>query len=91
MSTKGEAEFLFQKSVFLLVSSVGKEMAETLICRALLEMGTDPQTLTRDDIEPLSLRLEPALTPFVGGDKARRLASALRVLVGGTVGNTVDG
>jgi hypothetical protein len=91
MSTKGEAEFLFQKSVFLLVSSVGKEMAETLICRALLEMGTDPQTLTRDDIEPLSLRLEPALTPFVGGDKARRLASALRVLVRGTVGNTVDG
>ena len=91
MSINAEADFLFQKSVFLLISSVGKEMAEALIGRALREMGTDPQSLKRADIEPLSVRLEPALTPFVGGDKARRLASALRVLVGGTLGSTADG
>jgi hypothetical protein len=86
MSTKPEGDFLFQKSVFLLVSSVGKDMAKTLIGNALQEMGADPKTLKRSDIEQLSLKLEPALRPFVGGDKAERLASALRVLVGGTVG-----
>lgn len=91
MSTSAEADFLFQKSVFLLVSSVGKEMAEALIGRALREMGTDPQALKRADIEHLSAKLEPALIPFVGGDKARKLASALRVLVGGTLGSTIDG
>jgi hypothetical protein len=91
MSTNGDADFLFKKTVFLLVSSVGKEMAEALIGRALREIGTDPQALKKDDIERLSLKLEPALTPFVGGEKARRLASALRVLVGGTLASIVDG
>ena len=88
---KTEADFLFQKSVFLLVSSVGKDMAEGLIERTLQEMGTDRKSLKPADIAQLSAKLEPALRPFVGNDKAHRLASALRVLVAGSVGAANDG
>jgi hypothetical protein len=86
MSMNAEGDFLFKKSVFLLVSSVGKDAAEALIQRALQQMGTERQALKPGDIAELSVKLEPALKPFVGGDKAHRLASALRVLVGGSVG-----
>lgn len=63
-------------------------MAEALIGKALQQMGTEPKLLRPADIEQLSVKLEPALKPFVGNEKAQRLASALRVLVGGTVGTT---
>jgi hypothetical protein len=88
MAMKAEGDFLFQKSVFLLISSVGRDTAETLIQRALQQMGTDRKALQPSDIAQMSVKLEPALKPFVGDDKAQRLASALRVLVGGAVGAT---
>ena len=86
MST--ESHHLFQKSVFLLAPSVGKDMAETLVRQALGRIGSADSTLAKDDIVRLAASLEPALKPFVGDDKAQRLASALRVLVGGVIGAT---
>jgi hypothetical protein len=84
-----DSHFLIMKSVFLLTSSVGKDMAETLINQAMDHIGVTPLTLTRKDIVKLSVQIEPALRPFVGIDKAQRLASALRVLVGGVASTPI--
>jgi hypothetical protein len=84
-----DSQFLITKSVFLLTSSVGKDMAETLIHQAMSHIGLTPATLTRGDIVKLSVQIEPALRPFVGIDKAQRLASALRVLVGGVASTPI--
>lgn len=78
--------FLFKKSVFLLTSSVGKVMAETLVSNAVRHIGSTIETLAQKDISRLAVTLEPALREFVGYDKASKLASALRVLVGGSSG-----
>jgi hypothetical protein len=79
-------DFLFNKSVFLLTSSVGRVMAETLVGNALQKIGSTPESLVHSDISRLATALEPALCEFVGNDKAKKLASALRVLVGGMSG-----
>jgi len=78
-------EFLVKKSVFLLASSVGTVTAETLISRAIDEIGRTRAGLTASDIPGLALTLKPALSSFVGDEKAERLTSALRVLVGGVL------
>ena len=78
-------EFLVRKSVFLLASSVGKVTAETLISQAIDKIGRTRADLTPSDIPPLAVSLKPALSNFVGDEKAERLTSALRVLVGGVV------
>ncbi|HEY7544390.1 MAG TPA: hypothetical protein VID27_05890 [Blastocatellia bacterium] len=83
---KKSGDFLFNKSVFLLTSSVGRVMAETLVSNALQKIGSTPQSLIQSDISRLATTLEPALCEFVGSDKAKKLASALRVLVGGISG-----
>jgi hypothetical protein len=79
-------EFLLRKAVFLLTSSVGMSMAQTLLNNALKQIGSTPQKLVKDDIKRLSSVLEGPLSEFVGKDKAGKLTSALRVLVGGTAG-----
>lgn len=58
-------------------------MAETLMKKALEQIGRTPDTLMRTDIPKLAESLEPALSEFVGNEKAGKLVSALRVLVGG--------
>jgi hypothetical protein len=80
---RSSGSFLVQKSVFLLSPSVGKAMAETLINQSLEQLGIKGTDILQSDIPALSTRLEVALRPFVGDEKAQRLASALRVLVGG--------
>jgi hypothetical protein len=80
--SRNAVQFLFNKSVFLLTSSVGKAMAENLVVQATARIGTNPASLATDDIARLAATLEPELASFVGNDKARRLASALRVMVG---------
>lgn len=85
-----DSHFLVVKSVFLLTSSVGKDMAETLINQAMDHIGVTSLTVTRNDIVKLSVNIEPALRPFVGLDKAQRLASALRVLVGGVLSSSIE-
>lgn len=85
-----DSHFLVLKSVFLLTSSVGKDMAETLINQAMEHIGVTSLTVTRNDFVKLSVSIEPALRPFVGLDKAQRLASALRVLVGGVLSNSIE-
>ena len=80
-------QFLFNKSVFLLTSSVGKAMAENLVTQATSRIGSSPSELVTDDIPQLAATLEPDLASFVGNDKAKRLASALRVMVGGFAGS----
>ena len=84
-----DGHFLVVKSVFLLTSSVGKEMAETLINQAMDRIGVTASTVTRNDMVRLSAHVEPALQPFVGLYKAQRLASALRVLVGGIASTSI--
>jgi hypothetical protein len=84
-----DGHFLVVKSVFLLTSSVGKDMAETLIHQAMERIGVTEGTLRRTDFVRLSAHIEPALQPFVGQDKAQRLASALRVLVGGIASTSI--
>jgi hypothetical protein len=79
-------DFLLRKAVFLLTSSVGKTMAETLIDKAVKQIRSSPQTITKNEIKPLAHALEPSLAEFVGNEKAARLTSALRVLVGGITG-----
>lgn len=64
-------------------------MAETLINQAMEHIGVTSLTLTRGDIVKLAASVEPALRPFVGFDKAQRLASALRVLVGGIASTSI--
>ena len=76
-------EFLLRKTIFLLTSSVGNAMAETLVRKAVFLIGVTPATLKQDDVPRLSSALEPTLREFVGNEKAARLASALRVMVGG--------
>jgi hypothetical protein len=86
-SAKSESgEFLLRKAVFLLTSSVGKAMAETLVRNAVKKIGSTPERLTKQDIKRLAAVLEPSLSEFVGNDKATKLTSALRVLVGGISG-----
>jgi hypothetical protein len=75
-------DFLLRKTVFLLTSSVGSSMAETLVKKAVAQIGCTPQRLVKDDIKRLASAIEPSLSEFVGIDKAARLTSALRVLVG---------
>jgi len=70
----------------LLTSSVGKAMAETLVNNAVKQVGTTPEMLAKDDVKRLSVALEGPLSELVGRDKATKLTSALRVLVGGVVG-----
>jgi hypothetical protein len=77
--------FLVRKSIFLLASSVGKAVAETIINQAIEQIGRSPSLLTEADIPGLSVKVKPALAKFVGEEKAERLTSALRVLVGGMV------
>jgi hypothetical protein len=79
-------DFLLRKAVFLLTSSVGSAMAETLVKKAVTQIGCTPQRLVKDDIKRLAGAIEPSLSEFVGIDKAARLTSALRVLVGGIAG-----
>ena len=81
--------FLIQKSTFLLSPSVGRAMAETLINQALQQLRLGVDDVAQGDIPALALKLEPALRQFVGDEKAQRLASALRVLVGGIASTTV--
>jgi hypothetical protein len=78
--------FLFRKAVFLLASSIGKSMAENLLRNAAHQIGSSPESLIREDIRPLAGALQPNLSEFVGNDKAAKLTSALRVLVGGMAG-----
>ena len=78
-------EFLVRKSVFLLTSAVGKSAAQAMIENAMLQAGLSVATMSPGDMASVAARVEPALRPFVGGEQARRLASALRVLVGGLV------
>jgi hypothetical protein len=80
-------EFLLKKSIFLLTSSVGRSTAETLVDKAVHLIGCTPQTLVKDDIRRLASAIEPSLSEFVGTDKATKLTSALRVLVGGIAGS----
>ena len=84
-TASSSGEFLVQKSVFLLASSVGKVTAETLITQAIDKIGRTRAGLTASDIPPLALSLKPALSTFVGDEKAERLTAALRVLVGGVL------
>ena len=79
-------DFLLRKAVFLLSSSVGVSMAETLVHNAVTQIGSTPRMLVKDDIRRLAEVLEPNLSEFVGTDKARKLTSALRVLIGGIAG-----
>ncbi|MGH9823955.1 MAG: hypothetical protein ACREDR_11970, partial [Blastocatellia bacterium] len=79
-------DFLLRKAVLLLSSSVGVSMAETLVKNAVQQIGSTPQMLVKDDIKRLASALEPNLSEFVGNDKAAKLTSALRVLVGGIAG-----
>lgn len=60
-------------------------MAENLVDNALKAIHVPAEKLNTSDIALLSMQLLPALSPFVGEDKAEKLTSALRVLVGGTV------
>jgi len=78
-------EFLVRKSIFLLASSVGKVTAETLIGQAIDDIGRTRAGLTSSDIPSLAVSLKPALSNFVGDEKAERLTAALRVLVGGVL------
>ena len=80
-----DGEFLVRKSVFLLASSVGRVTAETLISQAIDRIGCTRADLTPSDIPPLAVSLKPALSTFVGDEKAERLTAALRVLVGGVL------
>ena len=79
-------EFLLKKAVFLLTSSVGMSMAETLIRNAVKQIGLTPEQVIKSDIKPIASVLERNLSEFVGNEKAAKLASALRVLVGGISG-----
>ena len=77
--------FLLKKSVFLLASSVGKATAEKLIEQAVTQLRIDGSRLAVGDIPRLAGAIEPSLRALVGNDKAQKLASALRVLVGGAI------
>lgn len=77
--------FLLKKSVFLLASSVGRATAEKLIEQAIIQLSIDASRLAVGDIPRLAGAIEPSLRTLVGNDKARKLASALRVLVGGAI------
>jgi len=88
MQSKAETspgEFLLKKSIFLMTSAVGRDSAEAMLTSAITQIGLTPATLTQSDIARVADLIEPALRPFVGGEQARRLGSALRVLVGGVV------
>ena len=76
-------EFMARKCVFLLASSVGNDMAAKIVQEGLASLGLQAADLTVNNMPHLSGVIERALRSFVGDDKARRLASALRVLVGG--------
>lgn len=78
--------FLYNKSVFLLTSSVGKATAETLVTQATTRIGRSIAMLATTDIVRLAATIEPDLATLVGIEKAKRLAAALRVMVGGRVG-----
>jgi hypothetical protein len=80
--------FLLRKAVFLLTSSIGMSMAETLVNNAVERIGSSPEKLVKDDVKRLAGALEPPLSELVGTEKAARLTSALRVLVGGMVGGS---
>jgi hypothetical protein len=84
--TKEPSEnFLLKKSVFLLASSVGKATAEKLIEQAIIQLRIDASRLAVGDIPRLAGAIEPSLRALVGNDKAQKLGSALRVLVGGAI------
>jgi len=83
---KESGVFLFKKAVFLLTSSVGMTMADTLVKNAIAQIGSTPEKLVKEDFKALSAKLESPLSEFVGSDKAAKLTSALRVLVGGITG-----
>lgn len=85
ISSSAKGEFLYAKSVFLLTSSVGKAMAEVLVKQAIAKIGSSSALLATGDIGRLAATLEPELASLVGADKAQRLASALRVMVGGSL------
>ena len=76
-------EFMVRKCVFLLTSSVGQAMAAKIVEEGLQSLGIQAAALTVSEMAQLSAVIERALRSFVGDDKATRLASALRVLVGG--------
>ncbi|MGH9830298.1 MAG: hypothetical protein ACREDR_44380, partial [Blastocatellia bacterium] len=61
-------------------------MAETLIRNAVKQIGRTPEQVIKSDIKPIASVLERNLSEFVGNEKASKLASALRVLVGGISG-----
>jgi hypothetical protein len=63
-------------------------MAEKLIAKGLEFLRIEPSALAPTDIPRLAMVLEPSLRDFVGNEKARRLAAALRVLVGGGVADS---
>ena len=67
----------------MLASSVGNDMAAKIVEEGLESLGLQAADLTENNMTQLSGVIERALRSFVGDDKARRLASALRVLVGG--------
>jgi hypothetical protein len=77
--------FLLKKSVFLLASSVGKATAEKLLDQGIIQLRIDASRLAAGDIPRLALAIEPSLRALVGNEKAQKLASALRVLVGGAI------
>jgi hypothetical protein len=79
-------EFLVRKAKFLLTSSVGMTMAEALLNNALERIGLTAQRLTKEDVRRLAGEMEPSLSEFVGTEKAAKLTSALRVLLGGAAG-----
>ena len=80
------SEFLVRKAKFLLTSSVGMAMAETLLQNSLEQIGLTSHTFTKEDVKRLAAVMEPSLSEFVGTDKAAKLTSALRVLLGGVAG-----
>lgn len=85
---KNTGEFLVKKSIFLLSPSLGPAVAEKLVTRGLEFLRVEATSLAASDIPRLATVLEPSLRDFLGNEKAKRLASALRVLVGGAL---VDG
>ena len=84
--SRESGEFLMKKAVFLMTSSVGAAMAEALVRDGLKQIGATPEGLAREHIGRLAGVLQPRLSEFVGNDKAAKLTSALRVLVGGISG-----
>jgi hypothetical protein len=87
---KDTGQFLVRKSIFLLSPSLGPAVAEKLVMRGLEFLRVAPDSLVSADIPRLATVLEPSLRDFLGNEKAKRLASALRVLVGGAFGDGAE-